>query len=195
MVIFCSEVSTGARRNSRFHQHNYLVEKVGNVVGHGVEGKYSKALLERLPLHKGNSNGFLSPHECGVQTLHLAFGRKTLVYVVIVKDVTVVMVHLSLNKSVRKKQFAEIADIVKKIHGRVVVCGDMNIFAGTKELDMLMGQTGLSLPPNLPQTFPSHKPKRTLDIFLTRGIAGDVLIRTIETTISDHLPIVLEFYK
>jgi endonuclease/exonuclease/phosphatase family metal-dependent hydrolase len=192
-LFLYSEVSLGARRNQQLHQHEYLVGQIDGVKTHGATGKYRHSLFYSLPLHGGNANGFLSKHECLTDTVHLKAGSKTLVYVVIVKDVTVVMVHLSLNKKTRTRQLLELAEIVSVVKGPLVVCGDMNIFGGVGELETLMKESGLQLTPEVPKTFPSHKPKHSLDIFLTRGIKGEVSVRTIETTISDHLPIVLEF--
>jgi endonuclease/exonuclease/phosphatase family metal-dependent hydrolase len=192
-LFLYSEVSLGARRNQKLHQHEYLVGQIDGVKTHGATGKYRHSLFYSLPLHGGNANGFLSPHECLTDTVHLKSGSKTLVYVVIVKEVTVVMVHLSLNKKTRAKQLVELTDIVSVVKGPLIVCGDMNIFSGIGELAPFMKATKLALPKEVPLTHPAHKPKRSLDIFLTRGIKGKVSVRTIETTISDHLPIVLEF--
>lgn len=191
-LFLYSEISMGARRNRRLNQHDYLVGQIDGVRTHGATGKYRHNLFYSLPLHAGNANGFLSPHECVADTVHLHSGGKTLVYVVLVKEVTVVMVHLSLNKTVRKKQLKELAELVSIMSGPLVVCGDMNIFGGVEELAPLMKETGLQLPKDFPLTYPAHKPKRTLDAFLTRG-AGDVKVRALESTISDHLPIVLEW--
>jgi endonuclease/exonuclease/phosphatase family metal-dependent hydrolase len=192
-LFLYSEISTGTRRNHKLHQHEYLVGQIDGVKTHGATGKYRHLLFYSLPLHGGNANGFLSPHECHTDTVHLKSGGKTLVYVVVVKDVTVVMVHLSLNKKTRAKQLAELSEIVSVVKGPLVVCGDMNIFAGVGELEDFMKATKLTLPKDVPLTHPAHKPKRSLDIFLTRGLKGKVGVRTIETTISDHLPIVLEW--
>ena len=192
-LFLYSEVSLGARRNQQLHQHEYLVGQIDGVKAHGATGKYRHSLFYSLPLHAGNANGFLSKHECLTDTVHLKAGSKTLVYVVMVNDVTVVMVHLSLNKKTRTKQLSELAEIVSVIKGPLVVCGDMNIFGGVGELAPFIKTTGLSLPKEVPLTHPAHKPSRSLDIFLTRGVKGKVTVRTIETTISDHLPVVLEF--
>lgn len=191
-LFLYTEISTGTARNRHLHQHEYLVEQVGGVKTHSAAGKYRHAVFYSLPLHTGNANGFLSQHECLAQTIHLNAGSKTLVYVVIVKGVTVVMVHLSLKRDTRAKQFKELSEIISVMKGPLILCGDMNIFGGTKELLPLMEETGLMLPPEVPLTHPSFKPKRALDIYLTRGIKK-VNVRTISTTISDHLPIVLEF--
>lgn len=191
-LFLYSEVSLGARRNGFLHQHEYLVGQVGGVKTHQAAGKYRHSLFYSLPLHAGNANGFLSPHDCMAQTVHLQTGSKTLVYVVIVEGVTVVMVHLSLKRDTREKQLQELAELTTIMKGPLIICGDMNIFGGTGELKHLMKEGGLFLPPEVPLTYPSHKPKRALDIYLTRGLKR-VHVRTIPTTISDHLPIVLEF--
>lgn len=194
-LFLYSEVSMGAWRNGYLHQHEYLVDQIASVRTHGAAGKYRRSLFNSLPLHTGNANGFLSSHECFSDTMHLNSGSKTLAYIVVVQEVTVIMVHLSLTKKVRAKQFAELVEIAAEIKGPLVVCGDMNIFSGVVELEPLTDKTGIIVPIELPKTFPAHKPKYSLDIFLTRGIEGEVRVRTIECTISDHLPIVLEFEK
>lgn len=192
-IFLYAEVSTGATRNEYLHQHDYLVEAMGNVKCHGVEGKYLRTSINKLPLHGGNSNGFLSKQDCKGQTAHFTKGSKSLIYVVEVQGVTIIMVHLSLQARTRAHQLEEAAELVSTVKGPVVMCGDMNIFSGVKELDILIKKTGLELPKDLPLTYPAHKPKKSLDIFLTRGIKEKISVRTINTTISDHLPIVLRF--
>lgn len=190
-LFLYSEISTGTYRNKGLHQHEYLVGEVGGVKSHSATGKYRHALFYSLPLHGGNANGFLSPHECDAQTIHLKAGSKTLVYVVVVNGVTVVMVHLSLQKKIRAIQLMELAEIISIMKGPLVICGDMNIFGGTDELLPFIQKSGLQLPSYVPLTHPAHRPRRSLDIFLSRGLEG-VSVRVIESTISDHLPIVLE---
>lgn len=192
-IFLYAEVSTGATRNEYLHQHDYLVEAMGNVISHGVEGKYLRPSISKLPLHGGNSNGFLSKHQCKGQTVHFTKGAKSLVYIVEVQGVTVIMVHLSLQAKTRMSQLEEAAELVSAIKGPVVICGDMNIFSGLKELATFIEKTGMELPKDLPLTYPAHKPKKSLDVFLTRGISSDIKVSTIQTTISDHLPIMLEF--
>ncbi len=192
VLFLYSEISTGARRNQFLHQHEYLVGKIEGVKSHGATGKYRHNLFYSLPLHAGNANGFLSPHECVADTIHLQSGGKTLVYVILVEGVTVVMVHLSLNKTVRKKQLKELTNHISIIQGPLIVCGDMNIFGGIEELAPLIKETKIQLPKSLPLTHPAYKPKRTIDVFLTRDIK-QVKVSTLQSTISDHLPIVLEF--
>jgi endonuclease/exonuclease/phosphatase family metal-dependent hydrolase len=186
-----NEISLGSGRNQKFNQHDYLRSKLANVVCESATSKYRQNLVGKMPLHVGNANGFLSWHPTKVHDLHLSVGKKTLVYVLEILGVTVIMVHLSLQRKLRKIQFQELAILVNVIKGPVVVCGDMNIFGGLEELTELQTLTKLVLPDEIPLTYPAFNPKLPLDLCLVRD-CGKVTVKTLSSTVSDHAPILIE---
>ena len=67
------------------------------------------------------------------------------------------------------------AEIISVMKGPLVLCGDMNIFGGTKELAPLMKETGLMLPPDVPLTEPSPEhlvAKRAFEVDRLRSWFG-----------------------
>lgn len=186
-----AEISLSSGKKSKFNQHDYLVTSLANVVISHAASKYNSPVVGSLPLHKGNANGFVAWHPCEFDTIHLTAGKKTLVYVIKIKKITVVMVHLSLKYSCRKKQLQELAALVNRISGPVILCGDMNIFRGFSELTAFIKETGFHLPKDMPLTFPAFNPKLSLDICLVRD-CGPIPLSSPASILSDHAPLVIE---
>lgn len=121
--------------------------------------------------------------------IHYApFGKKALFFeVVLSDDIHLIGFHFSLVGKTRKKQFEFFKKYMESQGKKYILCGDFNIFGGVQELDCLDMQVVSSEP-----TFPAHKPKHALDLFLlSPGIS--VTSHTIyNDTISDHLCVSLE---
>lgn len=190
-VALCAEVSLGAKRNESFNQHNYLAAQLSGLKAHGAVSKYRSVTTEKLPLHAGNANGYFSWRDCTVHEVHFAAGRKSLVYILELTTLKVIMVHLSLRRSVRQQQFVELATLINTMPGPVLLCGDMNIFGGLEELQELQQLTGLELPANVPLTYPAFNPRLSLDLCLVKG-CGEVRVTALGTSASDHAPIIIE---
>jgi endonuclease/exonuclease/phosphatase family metal-dependent hydrolase len=190
-IALYAEISIGSRRNRQFNQHEYLLNTFDGVVEHAAHTKYRSKIIERMPMHRGNANGFISWVPCDLEELHLSVGRKTLVYFIKTEWATILMVHLSLKEKIRRVQFQELAIMVNAITGPVVVCGDMNIFGGVGELDQFLKSTGLSLPQNIPATYPAFNPKLSLDLCLFKGFTT-VSVTSLASEASDHAPLLIE---
>ena len=93
--------------------------------------------------------------------------------------------HLSLGKIDQHKQLRYIRNALSA-HPRVPLTGDLNCEPGASALRILTDHHYRRLGDNSP-TFPSWKPKKTLDHALAKGIQGDS--RVLPMRASDHLPI------
>lgn len=191
-LFLYTEVLLGSFRNQNLNQHLYIAGEL-QYEFNGALGKYGEGMLEKLPLHKGNANGYCSASEIESEPFYTESGTKKLVYKINIKGTTVFVAHLSLKSNVRQEQLLELAERINSISGPVVVCGDMNIMNGLGELKEFQEMTNLEICVNPPLTFPSYRPLKTLDLFLYRDIENAVSkTYTIQSKISDHLPVVLQ---
>lgn len=107
------------------------------------------------------------------------------------EPLTVVMLHLALSQRTRNIQLSYIREVVQH-NPHVVLMGDMNTHADQllnnsplKDTDLYAAHWGQN-------TFPSWRPKRSLDHIL---ISSSLLINkfsVLNTPISDHLPVAVE---
>ncbi len=193
-VFLCAEVSSGAFHNRSFDQYEYLKTTL-NPENSEFFVKYGQERLAALPFHKGNGNAAYTFVPSTITPLHLSRGSKTLVTKVEIGPVTCFGVHLSLLPTVRRTQLEELAQIVKQCEGDVVVGGDFNLFRGLRELLPFAKQTGLALALPLKPTFPSHRPRYLLDVFLYRfSTPRTVTASVLQSRLSDHLPVLFEWY-
>lgn len=155
-------------------------------------GKFS--IFKILPIcRKHIFSIFLHARLKNCKTHFLKKGFKKAVPIIELKNgLNLIMVHLALLYSVRKKQLKELAKIVNQIKTPVVLCGDFNIMRGEKELKTFLEETSMCLANQQP-TFPSCKPKRSLDLFLVSKNINVKKVKVFEKMkYSDHLPIMME---
>lgn len=155
-------------------------------------GKDSK--LQSLPIYKTKCNGVLLQNDHQVIQHDLSHGCKKLVYEISLNDeCSVFHVHLALKKQMRLNQLKDLAPLIQR-KKYAILTGDFNCFSGFLEFDEFMSITGLIIVSDTNQkTFPSYKPKHTLDVFLCSpeievqhcSVIPDMLY-------SDHLPTILE---
>ena len=101
----------------------------------------------------------------------------------------VVIAHLSLGPTARRRQFEFIAELIGN-NEQVVLMGDLNCGTHSDELKMLFRRTSLT-PPNeaSPYTFPSWRPRRAIDHILTSPGLEIERLWTLPHPVSDHLPL------
>jgi len=160
-----------------------------------VENKYGiESVLRKLPVFSDSGNAFLSRQPLPFSKHYLKTGTKRLVYEMQPRaNVHVFAGHFSLTKHTRRQQFRELKELTER-HSNVVVCGDFNIFHGFDELKELIQQTGLRLLNSEREyTYPTHRPNRTLDLFLCSPhlkVKRFDILKDVHS--SDHLPVLLE---
>lgn len=187
------EIDRGSRISNRINQINKLTN--GSYHFHSIENKYKpKGLLRRLPFFCSQCNGFLAKKDLPHKTFFLKKGLKKLVYQIqINSDTALFLVHFSLSKKIRKAQLLELEKLLPNAQ-KLILCGDFNIFRGMKEINWFIEKNNLKvINPASQKTFPSHKPKKNLDLFLASknlNIAGFNVLSNVK--ISDHLPVLME---
>lgn len=161
-----------------------------------VSHKYAKdGWHQHCPVIRKKGNAVFSKRPCTMEKHYFPSGTKRLLYEVSVENgPSVFASHFSLGHRTRTKQIEFLSDIVHSRKKPTVVCGDFNIFRGISELRALIEKTGLVLANNPEHgTFPSHRPKKLLDLFLHSPDLPVASMRVLnDVRLSDHLPIVLE---
>ena len=111
--LFCmAEVDKGSLNTGFENQILKLTSKKESFFDISV--KYGEdSLLRKFPLSSGKSNGFISKEKVKFKKLYFKNGAKKLIYEIYIKGFTILLAHFSLKKKVRKKQFDEIADLMK----------------------------------------------------------------------------------
>lgn len=189
-VVALQEVDAGSIRSSFINQTQYLAEKAG--FPHWYQQVNRD--LGRFAQHSNGLVSHIKPREIvdhklpgfipgrGAMCAH--FGANG-------KDLVLVIIHLALGKKARQGQISTISDIIKH-HKHVVVMGDMNCSPGSKEMDYLLSRTHLCEPTHGLKTFPSWRPKKTIDhILVTPGLEVSD-IHVLNYPFSDHLPIAMD---
>ena len=101
----------------------------------------------------------------------------------------VVIAHLSLGPVARRRQFDFLAELIGT-HENVVLMGDLNCPAHSRELTPLFRRTALVPPPHAaPATYPSWQPRRAIDHILTSSSIEVERLWTLPHPVSDHLPL------
>lgn len=186
------EIDQGCKFSNRLNQ----IEELKNPLYpfYNIENKYGKlGKFVPLPYFKKQSNGFIAKQNFAFKKHYFRKGTKKLLYEIqLAPDTYLFMTHFSLNKRIRKKQFKDIQNLIKN-KNKVIICGDFNI-KNADELNNLMTENKLKLVNRLrDKTFPSHKPKRLLDLFLCSKNMKIKKFRVLrDVKVSDHLPVLLE---
>lgn len=196
-VFAGAEVLTGALRNGRLNQHEYLCSATKHPPSAAsVASKYGvDSILNTTVFHAGNSNNALVFTESVVTPLYFTASRKKLVMKITLPTVTIFTVHLPLVAEDRHAQLRELAVWVNECDGDVVVCGDFNIFGGFGELQEFFDMTTMQLAGEAAATYPAYKPREVFDVCLYRFAESGVVptVRVVPSAASDHLPIVIEW--
>jgi endonuclease/exonuclease/phosphatase family metal-dependent hydrolase len=158
-----------------------------------VDTKYGKrSILQRLPFFRDNCNGVFSAERIACHIRFFRSGMKRLLYDLSLGDgLSLLVAHFSLHRSVRERQFQELAEVIAD-RKRVIVCGDFNDFGGRRELTPLLRSCNLRIVNASQPTFPACKPKRSLDLFLCSKDIDSVEAKVLsDVHLSDHLPVLL----
>ncbi len=159
-----------------------------------INNKYGRfSLLRYLPFFRDNCNGFFSHHQLKFQIRYFKNGSKKLIYDIdIGNGMSLFLVHFSLRRDIRRLQFRELK-VMLKDRPNVILCGDFNIFRGTRELHALAEACNLKIINAHAPTFPAVKPRKALDLFLCPKSLEHVHAQVMgDVQVSDHLPVLLE---
>lgn len=103
----------------------------------------------------------------------------------------VVVMHLALRQSTRNRQLSYIFDLIQG-HRHVVLMGDMNTHAEQLLHDSPLKRSNLQSVHWGENTFPSWKPRRSLDHILISPLLKVNEVQVLNIPISDHLPVAVE---
>lgn len=183
--VFCF-VEVHRRHGFVPHAHQYHSYSMANKYG-----RFSP--LRHMPFFHDNCNGFVAREHVPFERMYFRNGTKKLIYKIsLPQDITLYLVHFSLRRRTRRRQCRELQEMIQS-HKRVVVCGDFNVFRGTKELRRLTENCGLHIVNAHQHTFPAVKPKKALDLFLCSSDLGVPQAKVFTgVRASDHLPVMLE---
>ena len=181
------EVDAGSLRSGFINQTEYLAVRAGFPVWHdrtnrrlGKFAQHSMGILSRYPVHTVTEHrlpGFIPGR--GVMVIKLGEGREAL---------TLVMMHMALGQRARKRQFEFVSVLIEESKN-VILMGDFNCEPHSNEMRWLTSNTKLSIPATGMNTFPSWKPLKHIDHFLTTPSIDIVDVQVLNYPLSDHLPI------
>ena len=149
----------------------------------------------KFPMVRKQGNALLSKNPILREEFHyLDIGMKKLIIEVETEDVIVFLVHLALGGKTRQKQIVQLYNLVKNCKKPVIVAGDFNVFWGEEEIEMFLQASDLkNINTRKDPTFPSWNPKRELDFILCSKEIKVNSYEVIQTQLSDHLPILIDF--
>ncbi len=195
-IIGLVEVDGGSYRTRKSNQAQQIAQELGHY--HTYQSKYAQnaRFANRFPVVNKQGNAFITRDTIHHERFHyFSKGMKRLVIELELDSVVVFLVHLSLGYRVRHHQLRDLYDLVKGTAKPHIVAGDFNALWGEKEIDLFMAATGLSnVNRDRHPTFPSWSPKRHLDFILcSEGVQVDGF-HIPAVTLSDHLPLVVDFH-
>ena len=149
----------------------------------------------KFPMVRKQGNALLSKKPVLREEFHyLDIGMKKLIIEVETEDIVVFLVHLALGGKTRQKQIVQLYNFVKNCKKPVIVAGDFNVFWGEEEIEMFLQASNLqNINIRKDSTFPSWNPKRELDFILCSKEIKVKSYEVIQTQLSDHLPILVDF--
>jgi len=189
-VVGLQELDGGSLRSGFINQAEYLGEKADFPFRYdkvnrnmGMVAQHTMGVLSRLA-STGVSMHSLPGRLRGRGALVVRFGDCD-------DPLELVLVHLALGTRSRMKQIDYLSEVVRGCR-HVILMGDLNCGADSKEMDLLRKNTDLRLPiPGLP-TYPSWKPKRHIDHILVSPSIQVEMVQVLNYPLSDHLPIAME---
>lgn len=193
-IVGLVEVDCGSVRARRRNQAEVIAEQLGHYTAYSC--KYGKnSINQYLPIIRKQSNAFLATDVIHGERFHyFDEGIKKLIIELEMEHYAIFLVHLSLQFKQRQLQLKRLFELVNEVEKPVIVAGDMNTFAGERELTLFKEAAKLRSAnrDHLP-SFPSWKPKMELDFILYQDGIEINNFEIPSTTLSDHLPLVCDF--
>ena len=193
-IVGLLEIDTGSFRVSKQNQ----AEEIGKQSSHYTHclTKYGESLTGKIiPILRKQGNAILT-REKNLTGIYHYFpgGFKKLIIELDMGDFRFFLLHLSITKRVRKIQFAHMANLLSSKKCPVIIAGDFNAFSGMPELKYMRKELGL-VNPNVDQlpTYPSWNPKHQLDFILCSKEINITNFEISKITLSDHLPLIMDF--
>lgn len=174
------------------HKHHGFVPHPRAFFSH-IDNKYGlRSILRWIPFFRDNCNGFFSHRPLHFRKRYFENGTKKLIYEIdLGNNMTLFLAHFALSAAVRKKQTEELKRLLAH-RTNIILCGDFNVFNGTRELASLAEACDLHIVDPSP-SFPTIRPRKALDLFLCSNNLQNVSAHVLrDVHMSDHLPVMLE---
>jgi len=189
-VVALQEVDAGSLRSSFTNQTEYLAHKAlfpywKHQVNRnmGVLAKHSNGLLSRFKpteIMDIKLPGLIP----GRQAMVVRFGDEK-------NPLILINMHLALGRRARHNQIDKICDVICN-HEHVVLMGDLNCQPNSSEINYLLKKTQLCEPEHALKTFPSWRPRKTIDHILVTPSLEISDVHVLNCVFSDHLPIAMD---
>ncbi len=189
-IVGLQEVDGGSLRSENINQTAYIADQAGFPYWYHQTNRR----LGRIAQH---SNGLI----CKFNPLDIVEhklpgpipGRGAMVvrYGDVRNPLVIVLLHLALGRRARMRQLEFVAQLVET-YDHVVVMGDMNCEADSREMQVMLNATGMLAPAASLNTFPSWRPSRKLDHIFVSPSLRVKNFSVLDVICSDHLPISME---
>jgi endonuclease/exonuclease/phosphatase family metal-dependent hydrolase len=188
-VVALQESDGGSLRTGFRNQTQYLAQQSNFPY-------WFEQINRRLGTFSRHSNGLLSrfrPHRITEHKLPGLAGRGALVaqFGDAREPLAVFVMHLALGRQSRMRQLAFLAELVND-YRHVIFMGDLNCDPASPEMRLLLQRTPLSAPALDQGTFPSWRPRRSIDHILVTPEIHIERAYVPRWIYSDHLPIAME---
>jgi endonuclease/exonuclease/phosphatase family metal-dependent hydrolase len=188
-LVGLQEVDSGSLRTGFLDQTEYLAHRASFPFWYrqvnrslGKIAQHSNGVLSRIEPSSVDEHKLPGLRGRGAMLVELKTNKEPLL---------VCIMHLALGKRSRTLQLGYISELVEE-YSQLVVMGDFNCGAQSRELLDLVDKTHLRLPANDEHTFPSWRPNRKYDHILISDSLHLKKTEVLEHTHSDHLPISVE---
>jgi endonuclease/exonuclease/phosphatase family metal-dependent hydrolase len=188
-VVCLLETDAGSLRNRFRSQPKTLASQAGLPYWWSSSKYGPKSVSRLLPTIRKQHDAVLSRIEGRMIPHYMNHGTKKLIQEFVVDGISLFVIHLGLlRKNLRVRQLEELTQILKSCPRPYLVCGDFNIFRGLGEVQDFLRQNHLTLAQS-DATFPSFKPKRTIDLILAGPGIRVKKAGVVHALYSDHLPV------
>jgi endonuclease/exonuclease/phosphatase family metal-dependent hydrolase len=215
-IVLLQEVDRNVERTGSIDEAAILAEELG--MHHAFApaiplqgGDYGIAILSRMPMASPESIALpFTDYSQSHPNLPGYYSEPRVAQIVRVAsgelELSVINTHLGLTRDQRMDQLEEVADLIHDalVDGRVIFGGDLNVEPDAEELvpvrrlledcyHGLEGEDGLrrDIPIRERQTHPADEPTHCIDyLFISRWAIDVLSTEVIETTVSDHRPVV-----
>ncbi|MFY9398168.1 MAG: endonuclease/exonuclease/phosphatase family protein [Desulfomonilia bacterium] len=189
-IVGLQEIDGGSLRSGYINHADYLAREAG--FPHWFDktnrklwkvARHSMGILSRYAPNRIESH-VLPARLPGRGALAVSFGNPE-------DPLVLIMAHLSLGRKARRDQMEYLSAIMSG-YDNVILMGDLNCSAQSREMSRFLSQTGLCMPYSDLQTYPSWNPRRHLDhILVSPGIRVHE-VKVLKCPFSDHLPMTME---
>lgn len=191
-IIGLQEVDAGSLRSNYINQAKYLAQQAG------FQNWYvqTNRNLGRIAQHSLGLLTDLCPikvTECRLPGRIPGRGALTAIFGDGNHQLMLGILHLSLGRKARTRQFEHIAKLIEK-HEHVVLLGDFNSRIDQPEFQAFLDSTHLCSPEREFHTYPSWRPRLGLDHILVTPDLKVGQSYVYNAGYSDHLPMALELY-